>query len=130
MCGSHAAICVSVSSSTSVGENCRARKPAIMATAPRSCSDVTGSDTGLSMGADRKGFDGGRKEIAKGYRPRCEGVGLAGEAGNGDTAHKTPHWIFGTSNCRLQARRQNASRDQVYSDMGTGQSRQDCAPHL
>src|SRR3954452_21332959 len=59
MCGSHTAICASTSSSTSVGENCLARKPAIRSTALRSCSDVTTSlDAGLCMGAYREpGFD-------------------------------------------------------------------------
>src|SRR5712672_2120348 len=59
MCGSHTAICASTSSSTSVGENCLLRKPAIRSTALRSCSDVTASsDAVLCMGAYRKaGFD-------------------------------------------------------------------------
>src|SRR5580692_4293357 len=63
MCGSHIAICESTSSSTSDGENCLARKPAIRSTALRSCSEVTASfDAGLCMGADRKaGFDNPRK---------------------------------------------------------------------
>src|SRR6266566_5272750 len=63
MCGSHAAICASTSSSTSVGENCFARKPAIRSTALRSCSDVTASrDADLCMGAYRKtGFDDARE---------------------------------------------------------------------
>jgi len=43
MCGSHAATCASTSSSTSEGENCLARKPAIRSTALRSCSGVTAS---------------------------------------------------------------------------------------
>src|SRR3954452_25288754 len=55
MCGSHTAICASTSSSTSVGEDCLARKPAIRSTALRSCSDVTTSfDAGLCMGAHRQ----------------------------------------------------------------------------
>src|SRR6202161_3170251 len=64
MCGSHTAICASTSSSTSVGENCLARKPAIRSTALRSCSEVTASSdvvssgTDLCMGAYRQsGFD-------------------------------------------------------------------------
>src|ERR1700716_218829 len=63
MCGSHTAICVSTSSSTSDGENCFARKPAIRSTALRSCSDVTASsDAVLCMGADRQpGFDDARE---------------------------------------------------------------------
>src|SRR4051794_36350768 len=63
MCGSHAAICESTSSSTSEGENCRARKPAIRSTALRSCSDVTVSwEAGSCMGADRQtGFDDPRE---------------------------------------------------------------------
>src|SRR4051794_31072525 len=51
MCGSQTAICASTSSSTSDGENCLVRKPAIRSTALRSCSDVTASsDAGLCMG--------------------------------------------------------------------------------
>src|SRR5258707_2299145 len=63
MCGSHTAMCAITSSSTSDGENCLARKPAIRSTALRSCSDVTPScDAGLCMGADRKaGFDDARE---------------------------------------------------------------------
>src|ERR1700738_3078310 len=63
MCGSHAAMCESTSSSTSEGENCRARKPAIRSTALRSCSEVSVSwETGSCMGADRKaGFDDPRE---------------------------------------------------------------------
>src|SRR5713226_6092593 len=63
MCGSHTAICASTSSSTSVGENCFARKPAIRSTALRSCSDVTASrEAVLCMGAYRKsGFDDARE---------------------------------------------------------------------
>src|ERR1700687_5654735 len=63
MCGSHAAICESTSSSTSDGENCFARKPAIRSTALRSCNDVTVScDAVLCMGACRKpGFDDARE---------------------------------------------------------------------
>src|SRR6202165_2936474 len=63
MCGSHAAICESTSSSTSVGENCFARKPAIRSTALRSCSDVTAScDSDLCMGGCRQtGFDDARE---------------------------------------------------------------------
>src|SRR5947209_4102015 len=58
MCGSHTATCASTSSSTSDGENCFARKPAIKSTALRSCSDVTDSCATLCMGAYRKpGFD-------------------------------------------------------------------------
>src|ERR1700716_3255934 len=63
MCGSHMAICASTSSSTSDGENCLARKPAMRSTALRSCSDVTTSfDAGLCMGAHRQtGFDDARE---------------------------------------------------------------------
>src|SRR3984893_18029919 len=63
MCGSHLAICASTSSSTSAGENCLARKPAIRSTALRSCSDVTASfDSGLCMGTYRQaGFDDARE---------------------------------------------------------------------
>src|SRR3982075_3721967 len=63
MCGSHTAMCASTSSSTSDGENCLARKPAIRSTALRSCSDVTAScGAGLCMGACRKpGLDDARE---------------------------------------------------------------------
>src|SRR5471032_241624 len=63
ICGSHTAICASTSSSTSDGENCLARKPAMRSTAERSCSEVTAaSDAGLCMGACRKtGFDDARE---------------------------------------------------------------------
>src|SRR5665811_995596 len=68
MCGSHTAICASTSSSTSDGENCLARKPAIRSTALRSCSEVTASidvvssDTALCMGSHRQsGFDDARE---------------------------------------------------------------------
>src|SRR6195952_3398883 len=63
MCGSHSAICESRSSSTSEGENCLARKPAIRSTALRSCSEVRVSwATGSCIGADRKaGFDDPRE---------------------------------------------------------------------
>src|SRR5260370_721020 len=63
MCGSHTAICASTSSSTSDGENCLARKPAIRSTALRSCSDATASrDCDLSMGTCRQpGFDDARE---------------------------------------------------------------------
>src|SRR3984893_17629216 len=63
MCGSHSATCASTSSSTSEGENCLARKPAIKSTAERSCSDVTAScDSGLCMGTYRQsGFDDARE---------------------------------------------------------------------
>src|SRR3954453_1266895 len=55
MCGSQRPIWASTSSSTSEGENCLPRKPAIRSTALRSCSDVTASsDAGLCMGAYRK----------------------------------------------------------------------------
>src|SRR3954452_3881299 len=59
MCGSQRPIWASTSSSTSEGENCLPRKPAIRSTALRSCSDVTSSsDAGLCMGAYREpGFD-------------------------------------------------------------------------
>src|SRR5712664_2328514 len=63
MCGSHTAICASTSSSTSDGENCLARKPAIRSTALRSCSDVTAScDADLCMCTYRQpGFDDARE---------------------------------------------------------------------
>src|SRR6266700_3723728 len=63
MCGSHPAMCVSTSSSTSDGENCLARNPAIRSTALRSCSDVTAScDACLCMGTYRQsGFDDARE---------------------------------------------------------------------
>src|SRR5712664_499996 len=63
MCGSHTAICAITSSSTSDGENCLARKPAIRSTALRSCSDVTvSSDAGSRMGAYRQaGFNDARE---------------------------------------------------------------------
>src|ERR1700728_71924 len=63
MWGSHAATCVSTSSSTSAGENCLARKPAIRSTALRSCSDVTACrDADLCMCAHRQtGFDDARE---------------------------------------------------------------------
>src|SRR4029078_3419579 len=58
MCGSHTAIWDSTSSSTSDGENCLARKPAIRSIALRSCSDVTASCASLCMGAcGKSGFD-------------------------------------------------------------------------
>src|SRR5947209_5860983 len=63
MCGSHIATCASTSSSTSLGENCLARNPAIRSTAPRSCSDVSVSSCARScMGGHRKaGFDDARE---------------------------------------------------------------------
>src|SRR3984957_18322428 len=68
ICGSHTATCVSTSSSTSDGENCLARKPAIRSTALRSCSEVTASfddvscDVDLCMGSYRQsGFDDARE---------------------------------------------------------------------
>src|SRR3954452_13952271 len=62
MCGSHTAICASTSSSTSDGENCLARYPAIRSTALRSCSDVTSSVFTLCMGTYRQtGFDDARE---------------------------------------------------------------------
>src|SRR3984957_14600515 len=71
ICGSHAAICVSTSSSTSDGENCLARKPAIRSTALRSCSEVTASfdavssNVDLCMGSHRQsGFDDAREHAA------------------------------------------------------------------
>src|ERR1700733_4927650 len=74
ICGSHAAICVSTSSSTSDGENCLARKPAIRSTALRSCSEVTASFDAVSSnvylctGSHRQsGFDDAR-EHAGAYR--------------------------------------------------------------
>src|ERR1700722_11530425 len=69
MCGSHTATCANTSSSTSEGENCLARKPAIRSTAERSCSDVTSScASGLCMGGDRQaGFgDAGEHACADG----------------------------------------------------------------
>src|SRR5258707_14174329 len=58
-CGSHTAICASTSSSTSDGENCLARKPAIRSVALRSCSEETACfGSVLCMGTCRKsGFD-------------------------------------------------------------------------
>src|SRR3984885_124915 len=63
MCGSHTATCKSTSSSTSDGENCLARKPAIRSTAERSCSEETVCcDAGLCMGTCRQpGFDDPRE---------------------------------------------------------------------
>src|SRR6267378_5012915 len=63
MCGSHTAMCASTSSSTSVGENCFARKPAIRSTALRSCSDATSCrDADLCMATHRQsGFDDARE---------------------------------------------------------------------
>src|SRR6202035_3606207 len=57
------AICESTSSSTSEGENCLARKPAIRSTAERSCSEETVCcDAGLCMGTCRQpGFDDPRE---------------------------------------------------------------------
>src|SRR5258707_14875798 len=43
MCGSHTAMCAITSSSTSDGENCLARNPAMRTTPLRSCSGVTAS---------------------------------------------------------------------------------------
>src|SRR6516162_1329613 len=64
MCGSQASTCASTSSSTSEGENCLARKPAIRSVAERSCSEVTASCVSvLCMGAYRKtGFNDARKD--------------------------------------------------------------------
>src|ERR1700691_2100757 len=66
MCGSHTAICASTSSSTSDGENCRARKPATRSTALRSCSaDTASCESGLCMGGHRQsGFDDAREQAA------------------------------------------------------------------
>src|SRR5450631_3719639 len=63
MCGSHTATWLSTSSSTSDGENCFARNPAIRSTALRSCSDVTVSlDADLCMRACRHpGFNDPRE---------------------------------------------------------------------
>src|SRR6202521_5074227 len=63
MCGSHTAICASKSSSTSDGENCRARKPATRSTALRSCSaDTVSCEAELCMGGHRQpGFDDARE---------------------------------------------------------------------
>src|SRR5580698_6846316 len=56
MCGSHTAICASTSSSTSDGENCRARKPATRSTALRSCSaDTLSCVFDLSMNSSMGG---------------------------------------------------------------------------
>src|SRR5215469_5427564 len=59
MCGSKTSTCASTSSSTSEGENCRARYPEIRSTAERSWNEVMdSSDATLCMGACRKpGFD-------------------------------------------------------------------------
>src|SRR5665213_2217190 len=55
MCGSHTATCASTSSSTSDGENCLARKPAIRSTAERSFSgEITSCVAVLCMGGDRQ----------------------------------------------------------------------------
>src|SRR5689334_7233534 len=56
-------MCASTSSSTSVGENCFARNPAIRSTALKSCSGVMASSCdGLCMGAHRQaGLDDTRK---------------------------------------------------------------------
>src|SRR6516164_11030446 len=64
MCGSQASTCASTSSSTSEGENCLARKPAIRSVAERSCSEVTASCVAvLCMGAYRKsGFNDAGKD--------------------------------------------------------------------
>src|SRR6516165_10324015 len=64
MCGSQASTCASTSSSTSEGENCLARKPAIRSVAERSCSEVTASCVSvLCMGAYRKtGFNDAGKD--------------------------------------------------------------------
>src|ERR1700692_2104040 len=64
MCGSHTTICASKSSSTSDGENCRARKPATRSTALRSCSaDTASGESGLCMGGHRQsGFDDAREQ--------------------------------------------------------------------
>src|ERR1700676_1794961 len=63
MWGSHTAIWASTSSSTSAGENCLARKPAISSTALRSCSGATASDEAVSrMAACRQpGLDDTRE---------------------------------------------------------------------
>src|ERR1051326_452596 len=63
MCGSHSAIWASTSSSTSLGENCLARNPAIRSTALKSCSGVTASCCAdLCMGVHRQtGFYDTRK---------------------------------------------------------------------
>src|SRR5436190_1190065 len=63
MCGSQTATCARTSSSTSDGENCLARKPAIRSTAERSCSDVTSSrETRVYIGTGRHpGFDDARE---------------------------------------------------------------------
>src|SRR5450755_847057 len=63
MCGSHAETCASTSSSTSDGENCLARKPAIRSTAERSCRDeISSCAVGLYMGAGRHpGLDDARE---------------------------------------------------------------------
>src|SRR5450631_4419275 len=77
MCGSHSAICASTSSSTSDGENCSLRKPAIRSTALRSCSDVTASfDAGACMGASRQaGFDDAREHAgSNGQNPVVEHI--------------------------------------------------------
>src|ERR1700710_2534193 len=63
ICGSHTATCASTSSSTSEGENCLARKPAIRSTALRSCSGATVSwVAALYMDTYRQaGFDDARE---------------------------------------------------------------------
>src|ERR1700733_1355779 len=77
MCGSHTAICASTSSSTSDGENCRARKPATRSTALRSCSaDTASGESGLCMGGHRQpGFDDAREQAgADGQNPVVQDV--------------------------------------------------------
>src|ERR1700676_4372774 len=63
MWGSHTAICASTSSSTSAGENCLARKPAIRSTALRSCSgDTASGEASSGMAACRQpGLDDARE---------------------------------------------------------------------
>src|ERR1700733_14558903 len=63
MCGSHTAICARTPSSTSDGENCRARKPAKRSIALRSCSaDTVSCEAELCMGGHRQsGLDDARE---------------------------------------------------------------------
>src|ERR1700682_6119306 len=100
ICGSHTAICASTSSSTSDGENCVLRKPAIRSTALRSCSDVTSCrDAQLCMCSYRQpGFDDAREhagadredllvEIVAGVVPRPRAFVADPEIGAGHRLH-------------------------------------------
>src|SRR5271163_1528830 len=100
MCGSQSATCASTSSSTSEGENCLARKPAIRSVAERSCSELTAScvailcmgayrksgfnDAGEDAGADRQNFV---VEHEAGIMHRNRAVMADPEIGAGDRHH-------------------------------------------